>query len=87
MVVKDTVKPMDCAFTSQKHTRRPQVFDRGRYAMSAAARVQSRFAAVAVKSRAEVILLASAIILVVPLQFLQLGTLRIIEPPIRRETI
>jgi hypothetical protein len=29
-VTSDMVKPTDCAFTSQKLTRRPQVLERGR---------------------------------------------------------
>jgi hypothetical protein len=52
MVVSDTVKPTDCAFTSQKQTSRPQVFDRGRYAIQAAATVQRMLATVAVMRRA-----------------------------------
>jgi hypothetical protein len=52
MVVRDTVNPTDCALTSQKHTSRPQVFDRGRYAMQAAATVQRMLATVAVIRRA-----------------------------------
>jgi hypothetical protein len=52
MVVKDTVNPTDCAFTSQKHTNRPQVLLRGRYAIQAAETVHSMLAAVAVKRRA-----------------------------------
>ena len=51
-VVSDTVKPTDWAFTSQKHTSRPQVLERGRYAINAAARVQRTFAQVAVRRRA-----------------------------------
>lgn len=51
-VVSDTVKPTDWALTSQKHTRRPQVLERGRYAIKAAAMVQSMFATVAVIRRA-----------------------------------
>lgn len=53
MVVSETVKPTDCALTSQKLTRRPHVFDRGRYAMHAAATVHRRLATVATAKRAE----------------------------------
>lgn len=53
IVTRETVNPTDCALTSQKHTSRPQVFERGRYAINAAAMVQRMFAAVAVASRAE----------------------------------
>ena len=55
IVVKDTVNPTDCAFTSQKHTRRPQVLLRGRYAMQAAETVHRMLATVAVKRRAALI--------------------------------
>jgi hypothetical protein len=51
-VVSATVKPTDCELTSQKHTSRPHVFERGRYAMQAAATVQRMFATVAVSKRA-----------------------------------
>lgn len=51
MVVKATVKPTDCALTSQKHTSLPQVFDLGRKAINAAEIVQRRLAAVAVSKR------------------------------------
>lgn len=51
MVVSDTVKPTDCALTSQKQTNLPQVFDLGRYATMAADIVHSKLAAVAVAKR------------------------------------
>lgn len=50
-VTKLTVKPTLCEFTNQKLTRRPHVFDRGRYARQAAETVQRIFAAVAVSNR------------------------------------
>lgn len=53
IVTRETVNPTDCALTSQKHTSRPQVFDRGRYAINAAATVHRTFATVAVASRAK----------------------------------
>ncbi len=40
MVVRETVKPTDCALTSQKHTNLPQVVGPRRYAMHAAAIVR-----------------------------------------------
>lgn len=52
IVVKDTVKPTDWELTSQKQTSLPQVLDRGRKAMQAAATVQRMLATVAVKRRA-----------------------------------
>lgn len=55
MVVRETVKPTDCALTSQKETSRPHVFDSGRYAMQAAETVHRRLATVAVIKRAIVI--------------------------------
>lgn len=52
MVVRETVKPTDCALTSQNATSRPHVFDSGRYAMQAADTVHRRLATVAVIKRA-----------------------------------
>ena len=52
IVVRATVKPTDWLFTSQKHTRRPQVFDRGRYARRAPDSTQSMLATEAVMRRA-----------------------------------
>jgi len=52
IVTRETVKPTDCAFTSQKATSLPQVFDLGRYARQAAETVQRILAAVDVKRRA-----------------------------------
>lgn len=52
MVVRETVKPTDCALTSQKETSRPHVFDSGRYAIQAAETVHRRLATVAVIKRA-----------------------------------
>jgi hypothetical protein len=52
MVVRETVKPTDCAFTSQKQTSLPQVLDWGRKAISAAATVQRMLATEAVIRRA-----------------------------------
>lgn len=52
IVVKDTVKPTDWELTSQKQTSRPQVLDRGKKAMQAAATVHRILATVAVKRRA-----------------------------------
>lgn len=52
IVVRETVNPTDCALTSQKHTSLPQVLERGRYAIKAAAMVQRMFATVAVMRRA-----------------------------------
>ena len=52
IVVRETVNPTDCEFTSQKQTNRPQVLDLGRNPMRAAAMVQIRFAPVAVRRRA-----------------------------------
>lgn len=52
MVVSETVKPTDCELTSQKQTSLPHVFERGRYAMHAAATVQRILATVAVRRRA-----------------------------------
>lgn len=51
-MVRATVNPTDCEFTSQKQTSLPHVLDRGRKAMQAADMVQSMFATVAVSSRA-----------------------------------
>lgn len=50
IVTNEMVKPTDCALTSQKLARRPQVFDRGRYAMQAEATVQRMLATLAVTS-------------------------------------
>lgn len=55
IVVRETVKPTDCALTSQNETSRPHVFDAGRYAMQAADTVHKRFATVAVVKRASVV--------------------------------
>lgn len=61
MVVKETVKPTDCALTSQNATSRPHVFDSGRYAMQAADTVHRRLATVAVIKRASVIHISNMI--------------------------
>lgn len=55
IVVRETVKPTDCALTSQNETSLPHVFDSGRYAMQAADTVHRRLATVAVIKRASVI--------------------------------
>lgn len=55
IVVRETVKPTDCALTSQNATSRPHVFDSGRYAIQAADTVHRRLATVAVIKRASVI--------------------------------
>lgn len=62
IVVRETVKPTDCALTSQKATSRPHVFDSGRYAIQAADTVHRRLATVAVIKRAGVIHVSKMIV-------------------------
>jgi hypothetical protein len=50
-VTSEIVNPTDCVLTSQNETSRPQVLERGRYAVHAAATVHMIFAAVAVSRR------------------------------------
>ena len=52
IVVRLTVKLTDWELTSQKETRRPHLFDRGRYAISAADTAHRMLIVAAVKRRA-----------------------------------
>lgn len=91
MVVRETVKPTDCALTSQKETSRPHVFDSGRYAMQAAETVHRRLATVAVIKRAIVISCqrneCQEIREFREFHCSQLGTFRMKVPPMRSATI
>lgn len=88
IVVRETVKPTDCAFTSQNATSRPHVFDSGRYAMQAADTVHRRLATVAVTKRASIVHVSKmAFKAIFRSNYAQLGTFRIKVPPMRSATI
>lgn len=86
-VVNDTVKPTDCAFTSQNETSLPQVLERGRYARHAAETVHRILATVAVNSRASYQSIHDHDLVAQVLHHLQFRTFRTMTPLMMSATI